>query len=78
MLQLHNTLFSFFFKCILTSLPRILGEEAWTTLISLPFTLDNLRHTRVVTADVISKNGFKIEICLGILLYILMRNLPHD
>jgi hypothetical protein len=45
----------------------ILGEEAWNTLMSLPCSQDLLGASRVLTADVITKNGFKIEICYGML-----------
>ncbi|KAK3922476.1 PMS1 protein-like protein 1 [Frankliniella fusca] len=40
----------------------ILGEEAWNTLLSLPYIKDPLRGTKVISADFIFKNGFKIEI----------------
>ena len=44
---------------------RVLGEDAWCTLVSLPCTLHEIRGTRLVIADVILKNGFKIEIAKG-------------
>ncbi|XP_034244429.1 PMS1 protein homolog 1-like isoform X2 [Thrips palmi] len=41
--------------------PVILGEAAWKVLVSLPCKFDELRQTRVISADIIAKNGFKIE-----------------
>lgn len=41
--------------------PTILGEDAWKILVSLPCKFDEFRQTRIISADIIVKNGFQIE-----------------
>lgn len=57
---------------------RILGEDAWKILISLPCKFEELRQTRIIAADIIVKNGFKIEISGGTVLYFLDNGLEFS
>jgi hypothetical protein len=41
------------------------GSELWKILLSLNKTYDVIRNAVIITSDVISKNGFRIEVNEG-------------
>jgi hypothetical protein len=43
----------------------ILGPELWKILLSLKKTYDIITNAVIITSDVISKNGFRIELTEG-------------
>jgi hypothetical protein len=43
----------------------ILGPELWKILLSLNKTYDVIKNAVIITSDVISKSGFRIELTEG-------------
>ena len=43
----------------------LLGPDLWNILLSLPKAYDVVDNAVIITSDVISKNGFKIEVQEG-------------
>jgi len=42
-----------------------LGPDLWKVLLSLNKTYDVMKNVVIITSDVISKNGFRIELMEG-------------
>jgi hypothetical protein len=53
-------LFSMHISCF-----SILGPQLWKILLSLKKTYDVIKNAVIITSDVISKNGFRIELTEG-------------